>query len=84
MPYRIALLVAITILALCAQASAQESLDWRYRVSADGHYMNGNIKRWYAKHSARSQPWLFVIGKGEVQLKDHTKGRRLPYEFINS
>jgi len=26
----------------------QEHLDWRYRVSADGHYMNGNIRRWYA------------------------------------
>lgn len=43
--------VILCILALTSwfrPVLAQEDLDWRYRVSADGYYMNGNYKRWFA------------------------------------
>ena len=40
--------LALLLVAAIDNSYSQENLDWRYRVSADGHYMNGNIRRWYA------------------------------------
>jgi hypothetical protein len=47
LPRRV-LLAMFAVLSFCPCTYPQDNTEVRCRVSADGYYLNGNIKRWYA------------------------------------
>jgi hypothetical protein len=42
------MLLAAVLFPTPSRVTAQSLADLKYRVSADGHYMNGNLQRWYS------------------------------------
>ena len=48
MSRRTAIFFTAMVFSAVQQMCSKEQMDVRYRVSADGYYMNGNARRWYA------------------------------------